>query len=124
MSAIAALGYTTQTYSFRQLLADHGETGRVLAWVGQLAQSIEESQGLQDRRVNAEANGGIALFYTLKRGSARKGTIGDYRRGQAASPSRIANVLPKLPESSTDGRGRAVRGRHGVSFLLLKEPLM
>jgi hypothetical protein len=65
MSATIGLGYAPQANSLRQLLVGQGNAGRVATCIGDLAQLIEKSEGLEDGGIDANAYGRITLFDAL-----------------------------------------------------------
>jgi hypothetical protein len=52
--------------------------------------------------IDANAYGWISLFDALKSGPASKGAFGHNTGRKPATPSRIAQIVPKFVQSSSD----------------------
>jgi hypothetical protein len=95
-----------------------------MARIGELAQTLEQAEGLQYGSIYTDADRRIASFDPLQGGAAGECPFGDHRGRQSAPPTCIADVLPKLAKAAPDSRGGAVGRGHDVIFLLPKARLM
>jgi hypothetical protein len=103
MSLIARLAGATQSHSLGQLLGGEGKARHVPRRVRDVPQSIEQSQSLKYRGINADTRGRVAGFNTLQGGAGRERSFGYHGGGQLPSPPGVANVLPKLAQDAAYG---------------------
>jgi hypothetical protein len=91
----------------------------VLADVGNLAETVEQPERLQDRGVNADANARVAFFNALQGSSRGKRALGDNAHWQAPPTARVMNVGAELAKRTTHSSRGMVGGWHIVIFMLL-----
>jgi hypothetical protein len=91
----------------------------VLANVGNLAETIEQPERLQDRSVDADANARVAFFNALQGRSRGKCALGYNAHWQAAPTARVMDVGAELAKRAAHSSRRIVRSWHIVIFAML-----
>lgn len=79
-----------------QLGAGESLSDGVAADVRDFTQTVEQAEGLEDARVDADADAGVASLDSLQRRPGRKGTLGHYRHRQPSASAGIVDVRPQL----------------------------
>ena len=82
------------------------------------AQPFEQPKRVQHRRVDADADSRITLFYALQRCSGGESPRGDDLHGKATPETGLANVGAELPKGAAGCCGRMVRCWHVVCFVM------
>lgn len=100
-----------------QLIQGEPKTDGIRRGVGELAEAVEETEGVEHGGVDAHAHGGIAGLDALQGGSAGERAIGDDASGQAAAPPGVADVTTELAQGAANGGRRTVGSGHGVIFV-------
>jgi hypothetical protein len=93
------------------------QADNISAGVGAPAQTIEQPQGMKNRRINPHADGVIAAFNTAKRRATRECAFGNHSGRQSAPLPCVADVGPELVERSAYSQRRAVRRGHDGHFV-------
>jgi hypothetical protein len=81
MSATVTLGRAAEPDTLGQLFISHGDANYVVRRIGQLAQTIEESESLKDGPIYTDTHRRIAAFNSLQRRTACKSALGNDARG-------------------------------------------
>lgn len=101
-----SIRYAPDTATFGQLSACECLSNNVICNVGDIDQPFEQTKRMQDRRINADANIGVALLNPLQRGPGCEGTICNDRHRQATPTAGILDVRAKFAQCpSYGGRG-------------------
>ena len=95
----------------------------VVTDVGDLAQTVEQAERLQDPGIDADADTGVPRFDSLQGRTGREGALGYDRHRQPPAPTGIVDVRPELAQRTSHGSGRIVRRRHYVNFALQIRPI-
>jgi hypothetical protein len=77
MSATVTLGQAAEPDTLRQLFIGHGDANYVARRIGQLAQTVEESESLKDSPIDTDTHRRIAALNPLQRRTACKGALGN-----------------------------------------------
>jgi hypothetical protein len=96
----------------RQLLRSDGQASGVVGRSRKLAQAFKKAERLKNRRIDSDADSGVAVLDPLQSGTAREGAIGHDAGGKTSTTPSIAKILAKLAEGSADGYGGPVWGWH------------
>jgi hypothetical protein len=91
----------------------------VLGGVGKVPEGVEETKGLENAGVDADADGRVALLDTLQRRARRKGALSHHSHRQAPAAAGIPNIGPELAQHATDARRREMWRRHNDLFMRL-----
>lgn len=84
----------------------------VVADVGNLAQAVEQAQGLKDTGIDADADSGVPRFDPLLCRAGREGALSHDRHRQSATPACIVNVRAELAQGALHGGRRFMWSRH------------
>lgn len=96
----------------RQLGAGQCLPDAVVTDVGYPGQAIEQTEGLQDPGIDADADAGVSGFDSLQGGARRESALRHDCHGEPPATTGVVNVRPELAERSLYGGGRMVRGGH------------
>lgn len=84
----------------------------VIADVGDLAQSVEQSERQKNACIDADADVCVAGLDLLQGGAGREGALGHDRHGQASASTGVVDVRPEFTQRPPHGGGRVVRCGH------------
>lgn len=106
----------------RQFRTGEGLSDAVVADVGDLAQTVEQTERLQDAGVDANADTGIAGLDSLKCGPGREGPFRNHRHRQPSATTGVMDVSTEFAQHSSDGCRRGVWSRHmpPLRYILLR----
>jgi len=93
-------------------------TDAVVADVGNLAQTVEQAEGLQDAGINADADVGVPSFDPLQCRARRERALGYDRHRQSSASARIMDVRPKLAQRAPHRSRRVVGSGQFGTFTL------
>lgn len=68
----------------------------VVADVGDFTQALEQAERMENARVDAHADAGVAGLDPLQRRSGRKGALGYHCHRQASTSAGVVDVRPQL----------------------------
>jgi hypothetical protein len=120
MSAIAFLAWAAQMHALGKAFGSNRKAGHVTARIGDLAQSIQKSQRLKHRRVDADTDRRITGFNSPQGRAARKGSLGYDRCGQSPPTPGIPDILSEFAKTASYAQGRAVWSGHKESSCAIK----
>jgi hypothetical protein len=84
----------------------------IVADVGNLAQTVEQTERLKNAGINANADVGVASLDSLQSRAGRKGALGHDCHRQPPTPTGVVDVGAELSQGPPNGGGRIVWGRH------------
>jgi len=96
----------------RQPLIRERQAESVSAGIGELTQTLEQAQCLKHRRIDAHADGRVALLDPLQGRATGESAIGHYGGSQSATSPGVSKIVTKLAQAPVNCDGRAMRGRH------------
>jgi hypothetical protein len=89
-------------HPLREVFGGNREAGNVAAWICKLAESIQESQSLKHRRVDANADRGITRLNSPYRRATRKRSLRYDSCGQAAPAPGVPDILARLVKAAAN----------------------
>lgn len=96
----------------RQLGAGERLAYAVVADVGDLDQTVEQAERLENAGIDPDADTGVAGFNSLQRRAGREGALGDDRHRQPPAPPGIVDVRAELAQGPSNGGRGIVGGRY------------
>jgi hypothetical protein len=100
-----------------QLLRCKRQSDRVLTWIGQLPQPIEQAQGLKHGGINADADAMVARLDPAQGGAAGESPLGDDLSRQPPPLACVSDILAKLAEHPADRDGWMMGCWHSEAFV-------
>lgn len=95
-----------------QFRAGQRLSDRVVADVGDLAQTVEQAERLKDASIDADADIGIASLDLLQGRTGREGALRDDGHWQPPTPTGVVDVCAELTQDASYSGGRGMRCRH------------
>ena len=93
----------------RQLSASQRLAYAVIADVGDLSQSFEQAERLEDAGIDADADTWLPSLDFLQGRARRESPLGHHRHRQPATPARVMDVRTELAQRVSHGGGRVMR---------------
>lgn len=90
----------------------------VIADVGDLAESVEQAECLEDAGINADADVGVPSFDSLQCRAGREGALGHDRHWQPSASTGIVYVRSKLAQGTPHGGRGGMWSGHFDTFTL------
>jgi hypothetical protein len=84
----------------------------IVADVGDLFQTIEQTERLKNAGIDANADVGVAGLYSLQGRAGRKGALGHDGHRQPPTPTGVVDVGAELAQGPPNGGGGIVWGRY------------
>lgn len=97
---------------FRQFGAGERLSNRVVAYIGYLAQTVEQAERLEDARINANAYIGVSGFNSLQSRAGGERAFRHYSHWQPSAAAGVVDVGTELAQGAPYCGGRIVRCRH------------